>query len=125
MPGDVGAWKMEPSMQSNDNDRTNRDIIALIQRAIDEFNKQSSPDRRLAVDSETPLFGREGKLDSLGLVNLILLVEERISRELSISITLVEEPAISRRHNPFRTVASLAEYIAERLRERELSQSSP
>src|SRR5260370_35245842 len=107
---------MEPRMQNNY--LINRDIIALIQRAIDEYNEQSSPDRRLAGDPETPLFGREGRLDSFGLVNLVLLVQERISSELGISITLAYERAVYRRLSPFRTVASWAEDVTDFLKER-------
>lgn len=93
------------------------DILSLIQRAIKDFNDQRPADEQLLDASDSILFGREGKLDSLGLVNLILAVEERLASELDVTITLADERAMSRKGSPFRTVQSLADYVAERLKE--------
>ena len=63
----------------------------------------------------TPLFGNEGLLDSMGLVNLIVTLEERIQEEYEILITIADEKAMSRSESPFRNVSTLAEYIEELL----------
>ena len=47
-------------------------IIRLIYEAIDEFNLQHPPEERLEKSAESVLFGPSGRLDSLGLVDLIL-----------------------------------------------------
>ncbi len=93
------------------------ETLSLIQRAIQDFNNQNLEEEQLLDTPESPLFGKEGKLDSLGLVNLILAVEERISNELDLNITLADERAMSRKNSPFRTVQSLADYVAERTEE--------
>lgn len=95
----------------------NNETLSLIQRAIQDFNDQNLEEEHLVDTPEAPLFGKEGKLDSLGLVNLILAVEERISNELDLNITLADERAMSRKNSPFRTVQSLADYVAERTKE--------
>lgn len=61
---------------------------------------------------ETALFGRRGLFDSLGLVNLILAIEEALLDELGVSVVLADERAMSQARSPFLTVASLAEYVA-------------
>jgi acyl carrier protein len=104
-------------MKNEESSVNNGDILSLIQRAINDFNDQRTADERLLDTPEASLFGRDGKLDSLGLVNLILAVEERISSELDVNITLADERAMSWKGSPFKTVQSLVDYVAERLKE--------
>lgn len=90
-------------------------VLACIFEAMDEvvgLHPQYGP---LEKAPDTPLFGSASRLDSLGLVNLIVAVEERLHKTLGVSLTLADERAMSRRQSPFRTVSSLAEYIDERM----------
>ena len=64
------------------------------------------------------LFGGNSKLDSLWLINFIVLVEQNIEDELNITITLADERAMSQKHSPFRTVGSLIDYIKVLLEEK-------
>ena len=57
-------------------------------------------------------------LDSLGLVNLIVSVEQNIEDEFHVVITIADDRALSQKHSPFRTVESLAEYIEILLKEK-------
>ncbi len=62
---------------------------------------------------ETPLLGRQGVVDSLGLVTVVVSVEQSIEDELGAAVTLADERAFSQRSSPFRTVGSLAAYAEE------------
>jgi len=93
-------------------------VIQAIFRAIDDFNRQVPGEKQLEKSAETVLFGHSGKLDSLGLVDLILATEERIMEEFDISITLADEKAMSQKKSPFMTVATLADYIGHILDEK-------
>ena len=86
-------------------------LTAVILSAIGEFNEGVPPDQRVQDTPEAILFGRGGKLDSLGLVNLILMVEEQIQTSFGLQLTLADERAMSQERSPFRSVSSLAEYI--------------
>jgi len=86
-------------------------IIRLIYEAIDEFNLQHPPEERLEKSAESVLFGPSGRLDSLGLVDLILATEQKITEDLDVAVTLADEKAMSQKTSPFRTVGSLADYI--------------
>lgn len=86
-------------------------IVGLIYSSIDEINLQNGPDRQLSKTESTVIFGRDSILDSLGLVNLIVSLEELVNDELNVEITLADERAMSQESSPFRTVSTLAEYI--------------
>ena len=62
------------------------------------------------VDAETFLFGREGVLDSLGLVSVVVELEQRLSDREGREISLMNDQAMSQTRSPFRTVRSLADY---------------
>ena len=70
------------------------------------------------IDNEsTELFGRDGILDSMGLVNLVVALEEVIQERYGVAITLADERAMSRSKSPFQTISSLDEHIKGLLRE--------
>jgi D-alanine--poly(phosphoribitol) ligase subunit 2 len=88
-------------------------IVHIIFAVIDETNAELSADWQIEKSKDAILFGNGGKLDSLGIVNFIVAVEDRVLEELGILITLADEQAMSQRNSPFRTVSSLSTYIAE------------
>jgi hypothetical protein len=57
------------------------------------------------------LIGRQAVLDSLGLVTLIVDLEQRLEEEYSVALVLADERAMSQRSSPFRTSQSLTDYI--------------
>ena len=92
-------------------------VIDIIYRAIDDINTELSEDDRLEKAPETILFGRSGTLDSLGFVSLIVATEGYLESELGVAFTLADERAMSQENSPFRTVDTLADYIAMLYRE--------
>lgn len=91
---------------------TNKEqVLEVIYASIDDLNEQASSENKLMKSPETVLFGRNGKLDSLGLVNLIVDIEQRVDIEMGIEITLADERAMSQESSPFKTIGSLADYI--------------
>lgn len=91
-----------------------RDQIAeSVLRAIDNLNPQLPDDRQLERSLTARLFGREAPLDSLGLVNFIVAVEEQLSDDLDLTITLANEKAMSRKTSPFRSVDVLIDFVME------------
>lgn len=103
---------MEDSLRVN-----KQSILRLIFTTIDEINETLPDDRQLEKSGETQLLGRQGKLDSLGLVSFIILLEQHIAEEFKKPITIADDKAISRTKSPFRTVESLADYVLELLEE--------
>jgi acyl carrier protein len=86
-------------------------IINAIFDAVELLNEQLPREQQLERSIDAVLFGKEGKLDSIGLVNLIVAVEENIEEEFGIIVTLADEKAMSQKKNPFQSLKSLADYI--------------
>lgn len=98
----------------SDADKSER-IKAIIWDAIDEVNELLPDAARIPKDDDAALLGAASGLDSFGLVNLIVALEQRIEDEFKVTLTLADERAMSRTRSPFRTVRTLHEYVAERL----------
>jgi acyl carrier protein len=64
------------------------------------------------VDRDAALFGDGGWLDSFGLVTLVTVIEQVVEERLQARIVLADDRAMSTRQSPFRSVASLAAYVA-------------
>jgi D-alanine--poly(phosphoribitol) ligase subunit 2 len=87
-------------------------LAQAIFSAIDDFNLQRGGEEVLEKSLDTPLFGKSSKLDSIGLVTLLVAVEERLEEEFGLALTIADEKAMSQKHSPFKTVATLAHYIS-------------
>ena len=91
-------------------------VVDLVFRAMQEYNEGLPAEHRATPALETPLFGKGAKLDSLGLVNLIVVIEDVIAADHE-PITLVDEKAMSQKNSPFRTVETLVDYITQLMKE--------
>jgi len=89
----------------------NEKIKQAIFNSIEEINQQLEKEDKLEKSIDTILFGEGGNLDSLGLINLVVAVEQNIEDEFDVTITLADERAMSQERSPFMNVGSLAEYI--------------
>jgi acyl carrier protein len=92
------------------------DIEKLTRGAVEDALEEQDLEVPADLGTETKLFGRNAPLDSLGLVSLVMEIEERLEEEHSLSVVLADERAMSRRASPFRTLGSLVDYIEECLR---------
>ena len=95
-----------------------KNAVQVIFKAVEEVNGQLPKNKQLEQSTKTVLFGRDGKLDSLGLVTLLVIIEQNIEDEFNVNITIADERAMSQKHSPFRTVGSLADYIEMLLEEK-------
>ena len=86
-------------------------ILQLIYEVIDVINTQLPIEDNIEKHDTTALFGSGSKLDSIGLINLIVAVEQNIEDEFDVTITLADERAMSQETSPFRTVGTLTDYI--------------
>jgi len=100
-------------------------IISLIFNAIDEVNQLLPSERRLDKTPETVLSNKssQGALDSLGMVNFIIALEQLIDEKLGVSLSLADDLIISEEHNPFQTVGILADNINTLLKENKMARN--
>ena len=92
-------------------------IQDTIYTAIEDLNKILPDSNQLDKSNDTMLYGQEGKLDSLGLVNFIVAVEQKIEQKFNKSVTLADEKAMSQKNSPFKSVSTLIDYVSVLLRE--------
>jgi acyl carrier protein len=90
-------------------------VISCVQDVIAMRNGEAAV--ASPVGEDTRLIGREAALDSLGLVSVIVEVEQRLEERYRLTLILADERAMSQRHSPFRSVRSLTDYICQRLEE--------
>lgn len=86
-------------------------VLAMIFSTLDELEDPADGRPKTAWSEEHALIGRGGHLDSLGLINLVAGLEQRIEETLGVSVVLADERAMSQDESPFRTVKSLADYV--------------
>jgi D-alanine--poly(phosphoribitol) ligase subunit 2 len=96
----------------------NGQVLNSIYNAIDEVNSQIDDNMQLTKSPDTVLFGRASKLDSLGLVTLVVAIEQRIQEDFGVALTIADEKAFSQKNSPFKTVGTLADYITSLLKEK-------
>jgi acyl carrier protein len=82
----------------------------MVLEAIRVANLSRPSDRQLPVAPDAPLFGPGTPLDSLGLVALVIDVEDSL-RDSGMHVELSDARAMSQTRSPFRTVGSLVDYV--------------
>lgn len=90
-------------------------LTTCIADALRGVLTQQSKPVPAALDAGTALFGTNGLLDSMGLVTLIVEVEQALADRFNITMTLADDRAMSQRSSPFRSVGALADYILQNL----------
>lgn len=85
-------------------------IQEMIFKAMELVNQARDEDDRIPIGPKISLFGNDGYLDSMGLVSLLIDIEESLQSE-GFNVSLSDERAMSEKNSPFRDVPSLTEYI--------------
>ena len=91
-------------------------ILSIVLKVIEQANLARVNSQRLEVSPTAPLFGPASPLDSLGLVGLLIDIEEAFD-QAGHPVTLSDERALSQTRSPFRDIPSLVAYLATLTRE--------
>jgi hypothetical protein len=94
-------------------DEAIREVVLQAMRATNEARDTAS---QLIVSAEAPIFGPDSTLDSLGLVGLLLDIEEGL-QTIGCDVVLSDERAVSQKRSPFRNVPSLVAYVGTLVRQ--------
>jgi acyl carrier protein len=94
-------------------------IISLVLCSLEDTLNMGNDGRPRPAElgADTRLIGREGVLDSMGLVTLLVDVEQRLEEEHDVVLILADERAMSQQRSPFRSVGSLTDYVCQLLEE--------
>ncbi len=86
-------------------------VVQCIYAAIDEANRDRPGKPPIEKSPQTAIHGTASDLDSLGLINFVVTLEENLEQSLGVSLVLADDRALSQEPSPFRSVADLAAYI--------------
>lgn len=87
-------------------------ITQAIFNAVDTVNQGRAASQQVEKSHDAVLLGAGGVLDSLGLVNLIVAIEEGIQDEFGVTVNIADEQARAQATSPFTTIQALTGYIA-------------
>ena len=90
------------------------EIVELIQATLRDLGDDGTL-KIGEVGPDTVLFGDGGILDSMGLVSLVIALEQEIEDKFGKSIGLADEKAMSQANSPYRSIESLAGYAASEM----------
>jgi acyl carrier protein len=93
---------------------TSQEIEDVVIGAVRSLNLARTPESQIAVGRDAILFGPGSPLDSLGLVALLIDLEEAL-QDRGLEITLSDDRAMSESRSPFRSVPTLVAYIRHRI----------
>jgi hypothetical protein len=85
-------------------------LVDLIINKVKEINPPALAASGTEPNADTRLFGKQGMFDSIGLVSLIVEIEQGVSDLTGKAVTLADDRAMSQNHSPFRSVGTLADY---------------
>jgi acyl carrier protein len=88
-----------------------KDAYEIVIASLSEVFMQTGMPAPESLGEDTVLVGADPVLDSLGVVQLIVEVEQRVEQQHNISVTLANDKAMSARNSPFRTVGVLADHV--------------
>lgn len=80
------------------------------------MNDRLPDGQKIPCDPQTKLFGDEGSLDSLGIVNFIVAIEEAVEDSFGKSISLTDEDFTKLFEDSSVTVRSFSDYVATRIK---------
>jgi len=83
----------------------------IVIESLNEVFAQAGTPAPENLNDQTVLVGSGAVLDSLGVVSLIVEVEQRLEGAYEISVTLANDKAMSQRNSPFRTVGVLTDHV--------------
>jgi acyl carrier protein len=89
------------------------DVLKVIYESISDLNVRLPAERQIDKSPASVLFGEGGRLDSLGLSNFIVIMEQKLYEFLEFRVDLTEDDPFSPTTGHFRTVHSLATYVCE------------
>ena len=91
-------------------------IVNIIKDSLEETAEINDIAIDASISERTALYGKQGCLDSIALVGLVVSVEEKLSN-IGYNITIASAKAFSREISPFLNVRTLANFIEELLNE--------
>lgn len=87
-------------------------VLEVVSEAICVINEDLTEEEQVSCELSSELVSKNGSsMDSLTLILFIGEVEERMEKDLSITLDLADEKFMTMEQSPLETVGKLVEYI--------------
>jgi len=87
-------------------------VVSCVRDALEQTGTSGGE-----ITEETVIVGPDAVIDSIGVVSLIVDIEQRVEMDHGVSITLASERAMSQRSSPFRNVGVLTDHVCTTIEE--------
>ncbi|HWA77311.1 MAG TPA: hypothetical protein VG937_33480 [Polyangiaceae bacterium] len=87
-------------------------VVSCLREALEQFGGTATE-----INEETVIVGPAAVLDSIGVVSLIVDIEQKLEMDHGVSVTLASEKAMSQRSSPFRNAGVLADHVCATIEE--------
>ena len=94
------------------------EVTNVVFNAMDEINELLPKGRQMKKNLEGVIFG-EGGLDSLDLINFLVAVEGKVEGQFGMTISLLDEKAMTDMNSHYRTTSGLIDYVVSLINEKE------
>ncbi|MEW9701740.1 hypothetical protein [Paenibacillus sp. SI8] len=112
-----GLFGKQANQEEGKDSARRKAVERIVLDSCKEINQYHNGKISVELGLQAPLYGRNGDLDSLGLVTLLASVEQNIAEELEIELALSETPLAAMPDSPYRTVGSFVGYLLSQLHE--------
>lgn len=82
---------------------------------VEELNKQFPASRQLPLSVDVALTGPSGSLDSLGLINFIVMAEQKLEEEFGTTVSLTDDTILAHSQEVFHNIQTLSDHLSRRL----------
>lgn len=89
----------------------------IVLRAVRAVFEQTGDALPATLTGDSVLVGPDAIIDSLGVVSLIVEIEQIVEGEHGVSVILANDKAMSAKNSPFRTVGVLAAHVVATIEE--------
>ena len=90
---------------------TRPETLTLLYDCVSELNEMLPASSRLALSEDTVLLAEVGGLDSLGIVNFISAIEDKVQERYGMTITLTAAADTPPDRDPWRNLGTLTDFV--------------
>lgn len=87
----------------------------IVLACCEEHNLLSKRRIDLQQGDEAALFSASGAVDSIGLVGILVAIEQELKDQLGIKVSLTDRVSLAVGQNPFTTVGALHRHVLSRV----------
>ncbi len=89
-------------------------ILIIITHCIVSLNDSLTDEEQIPISQDSVLFGEGSSMDSMGLLNLLMDLEDQLADQ-GFETTILDDHALSQKHSPFKSITSLVDYIYRKI----------